>query len=206
MNTSRPAHPVLVATFSIRAALAVVLLSVGACQSLLIGGAAVVGVATVQERSVGAALDDATIQLLINEKLLDADEALFLRVGIEVVEGRVLLTGSVPTPDDRVEAVRAAWQVEGVREVLNEIQVATRDSIVTYLNDARITAQLRFQMLADSDITDINYSVDTVNGVVYPMGIGLGQAELDRVTDHARAVSGVQNVISHVRLADDPRR
>lgn len=203
MNAFRPAH---VATFSVRAALALAVLSVGACQSLLIGGAAVVGVATVQERSVGAALDDATIQLLINQELLETDRTLFARVGIEVVEGRVLLTGSVPTPDNRVAAVRAAWQVGGVREVLNEIQVADRDSVLTYLNDARITTQLRFQMLTDADITDINYSVDTVNGVVYLMGIGLDQAELDRVTDHARAISGVQNVISHVRLADDPRR
>ena len=181
-------------------------LVLAACQSLLVGGAAVVGVAAVQERSVGAALDDATIQLLINQKLLEADQNLFLRIGIEVVESRVLLTGSVNIPDDRVTAVRAAWQVDGVREVLNEIQIAERDGFITYLNDARITAQLRFQMLTDREIADVNFSVDTVIGTVYLMGIALDQAELDRVTDYARAISGVQNVISHVRLADDPRR
>jgi osmotically-inducible protein OsmY len=181
-------------------------LVLGACQSLLVGGAAVVGVAAVQERSVGAALDDATIQLLINQRLLETDQNLFLRIGIEVVESRVLLTGSVNTPDDRVAAVRAAWQVDGVREVLNEIQIAQRDGFISYLNDARITAQLRFQMLTDSEIADVNFSVDTVIGTIYLMGIALDQAELDRVTDYARAISGVQNVISHVRLADDPRR
>ena len=181
-------------------------LILAACQSLLVGGAAVVGVAAVQERSVGAALDDATIQLLINQKLLETDQNLFLRIGIEVVESRVLLTGSVNTPEDRVTAVRAAWQVDGVREVLNEIQIAERDGFITYLNDARITAQLRFQMLTDREIADVNFSVDTVIGTVYLMGIALDQAELDRVTDYARAISGVQNVISHVRLADDPRR
>ena len=181
-------------------------LVLAACQSLLVGGAAVVGVAAVQERSVGAALDDATIQLLINQKLLETDQNLFLRIGIEVVESRVLLTGSVNIPDDRVTAVRAAWQVDGVREVLNEIQIAERGGFITYLNDARITAQLRFQMLTDREIADVNFSVDTVIGTVYLMGIALDQAELDRVTDYARAISGVQNVISHVRLADDPRR
>jgi len=190
---------------SARVALVASALALGACQSLLAGGAAVVGVAAVQERSVGAALDDATIQLLINQKLLETDEVLFLRVGIEVVEKRVLLTGSVLTPDDRVEAVRAAWQVDGVREVLNEIQIAERDAL-SYLNDARITAQLRFQMLTDAEVADVNYSVDTVNSTVYLMGIAVDQAELNRVTDYARAISGVENVISHVRLADDPRR
>ena len=198
-------RPRQILNLSARVALVASALVLGACQSLLLGGAAVVGVAAVQERSVGAALDDATIQLLINQKLLETDEVLFLRVGIEVLEKRVLLTGSVNTPDNRVEAVRAAWQVDGVREVLNEIQIAERDAL-SYLNDARITAQLRFQMLTDAEVADVNYSVDTVNGTVYLMGIAVDQAELDRVSDYARAISGVENVISHVRLSDDPRR
>ena len=198
-------RPRQIFNLSARVALVASALVLGACQSLLVGGAAVVGVAAVQERSVGAALDDATIQLLINQKLLETDEVLFLRVGIEVVEKRVLLTGSVNIPDDRVKAVRAAWQVDGVREVLNEIQIAERDTL-SYLNDARITAQLRFQMLTDAEVADVNYSVDTVNGTVYLMGIAVDQAELDRVSDYARAISGVENVISHVRLSDDPRR
>ena len=198
-------RPRQILNLSARVALVASALVLGACQSLLLGGAAVVGVAAVQERSVGAALDDATIQLLINQKLLETDEVLFLRVGIEVLEKRVLLTGSVTTPDNRVEAVRAAWQVDGVREVLNEIQIAERDAL-SYLNDARITAQLRFQMLTDAEVADVNYSVDTVNGTVYLMGIAVDQAELDRVSDYARAISGVENVISHVRLSDDPRR
>jgi len=198
-------RPRQILNLSARVALVASALVLGACQSLLLGGAALVGVAAVQERSVGAALDDATIQFLINQKLLETNEVLFLRVGIEVLEKRVLLTGSVTTPDNRVEAVRAAWQVDGVREVLNEIQIAERDAL-SYLNDARITAQLRFQMLTDAEVADVNYSVDTVNGTVYLMGIAVDQAELDRVSDYARAISGVENVISHVRLSDDPRR
>lgn len=198
-------RPRQILNLSARVALVASALVLGACQSLLLGGAAVVGVAAVQERSVGAALDDATIQFLINQKLLETNEVLFLRVGIEVLEKRVLLTGSVNTPDNRVEAVRAAWQVDGVREVLNEIQIAERDAL-SYLNDARITAQLRFQMLTDAEVADVNYSVDTVNGTVYLMGIAVDQAELDRVSDYARAISGVENVIRHVRLSDDPRR
>jgi len=198
-------RPRQILNLSARVALVASALVLGACQSLLLGGAALVGVAAVQERSVGAALDDATIQFLINQKLLETNEVLFLRVGIEVLEKRVLLTGSVNTPDNRVEAVRAAWQVDGVREVLNEIQIAERDAL-SYLNDARITAQLRFQMLTDAEVADVNYSVDTVNGTVYLMGIAVDQAELDRVSDYARAISGVENVIRHVRLSDDPRR
>ena len=115
-----------------------------------VGGAgATAGVAVAQERSVGDAVDDASIQLAINEALLKKDEKLFSSVGIEVVEGRVLLTGSVAKPEDRVEAARLTWQVDGISEVLNEIQVSNRGGLVNYLKDGKITTQLRFQMLRD---------------------------------------------------------
>ena len=203
MNVARPRQ---ILNHSARAVAVTCALALGACQPLLMGSAAIVGLAAFQERSVGAALDDATIQLMINQKLFEVDPELILRVGIEVVESRVLLTGIVATPDQRVDAVRAAWQVDGVREVLNEIKITERDGFISYLNDARITAQLRFQLLTDSEVADVNYSVDTVSGTVYLMGIAVDQTELDLVTDYARAISGVDHVISHVRLSEDPRR
>ena len=168
---------------------------------LLAGGAAGAGIVAAQERSVGAAVDDTAIQLQIKHHLFQASEDLFNRVGSEVHEGRVLLTGVVPTPEDRVEAVRLAWQANGVREVLNEIQVSDRDGIIDYFKDAKITAQLRFQMLRDRDVSDINFSVETVNGIVYLMGIARTGSELEKITTYARNIAGVQKVISHVRLS-----
>ena len=187
-------------------ALAALAPALSACGPMIVGGAATVGVAAAQERSVGNALDDTAIQFQINQRLLETSRSLYARVGVEVVEGRVLLTGSVTTPEDRVEAVRIGWGVSGVKEVLNEIQINERGSVAVYLADVRITSQLRFQMLRDVEINDINYSVDTVNGTIYLMGIARDQAELDRVTGFARSIAGVREVVSHVRLRDDPRR
>ena len=183
-------------------------MALGACAAppLIAGGAATVGVATVQERSVGAAIDDTAIQWQIKHYLLQASDDLFVRVSSEVHEGRVLLTGAVPTPEDRVEAIRLAWQADGVLEVLNEIQVADRGGVIEYLRDVRITAQLRYRMLRDRNIFDINFSVETVNGIVYLMGISRTEAELEKVTTYARNIAGVRKVVSHVRLSGDPRR
>ncbi len=177
-----------------------------ACASAVVGGAAAVGVAAVQERSVGNAVDDVTISVDINRRLLERSEKLFTNVGVEVVEGRVLLTGSVEKPEDRVEAAKIAWQAKGVREVLNEIQVTDQSGIINAAKDAWITAQLRAALLADKDVLDINYSIETVNGVIYLIGIAQDKAELEKVTGHARMIKGVKKVVSHVRLKDDPRR
>ena len=183
------------------------LLALTACAAPgIVAGAATAGLAVAQERSIGTVIDDTAIELQIQHYLLQASDGLFIRVGIEVHEGRVLLTGVVPTPDDRVEAVRQAWQAKGVLEVINEVQVSDRAGIVDYLRDVKITSQLRFQMLRDRDISDVNYTVETVNGIVYLMGIAGSRPELDKVTTHARNIAGVQKVISHVRLSGDDRR
>lgn len=181
-------------------------LALQGCVGAAVGGAATAGVAVAQERSVGAAIDDTTIQLNINSALLQKNEALFRKVGTEVVEGRVLLTGVVLTPEDRIEAGRLAWTVNGVKEVLNEVAVSDKSSVADFAKDAWITTQLRTKLLGDRLVSDINYSIETVNGTIYLMGIAQSEAELERVTGHARTIRGVQRVVSHVRLKTDPAR
>ncbi len=173
---------------------------------LAVGGAAAAGVATVQERTLGRAIDDKALEIEINHRLLQADEVLFRKISVEALEGRVLLLGAVPKPDDRIEASRLAWETPGVREVMNEVQVTDRSGIVNYFKDAKITTELRLLILRDRDIRDINYSIETVNGIVYLLGIAQDKAELDKLTRHARNIAGVEKVISHVRLRSDKRR
>ena len=183
-------------------------LSLSACAgpAVVAGAGAQTMVTAAQERKLLDAVDDKTIQLRINARFIDADPDLFVRVETEIVEGRVLLTGNVPRPENRVEAARLTWQVAGVREVLNEIAVNDRSGVIDYFKDSWITTQLRTKMITDADIFDINFSVETVNAVVYLMGIAQDEAELGRITGHARTIPGVRRVISHVRMKDDPRR
>jgi len=178
----------------------------GGCAPVVVGSAATVGVAAAQERTVGDAVDDTTIHAQVSSGLLQKSERLFTKVGIDVVEGRVLLTGNVPQPEDRVEAARIAWNVNGVKEVLNEIEVNDTSGLTDFAKDAWITTQLRAKALTDRDVIDINYSIETVNAVIYLFGIARSQQELNRITTHARNIPGVRRVVSHVVLKTDPRR
>ncbi len=170
----------------------------------LAGGTATAGVVVAQERSVGSALDDAIITAAVSSNLLQYHVDLFQAVDVEVVEGRVLLTGKVEQPDDRIEAVRLAWLADGVVEVLNEIQVTDEGGIVNYARDTWISTQLRSKLLLDKNVRAINYNIEVVNGVVYMIGIAQDQAELERVTNHARTIRNVIKVVSHVRLKGEP--
>ena len=176
------------------------------CAGALVGGAAAIGVAAAQERSVGSAIDDVTIEFKIKDNFLDKSDKLFARVSVDAVEGRVLLSGTVETPDDRVDIARLTWQVDGVKEVFNEVEVGDRGGLVDYFKDVRIANELRLKLLTDKTISAVNYSVETVNGIIFLMGIGQDQAELERVTGHASNIKGVVRVVSFVLLKDDARR
>ncbi len=176
------------------------LLGTSGCIPLVIAGGAATGTAIVQERSVGAGLDDTAMRINIEGLLQKEDKPLANMVGVEVLEGRVLLTGSVRSPDDRIRATMITWRSPGVKEVINELQVTDKAGLGNLTRDTWITTKLRAQILADSSITDINYSIETVNGVIYLLGIAQNQQELDKVNNYARNISGVVRVVSHVRL------
>ncbi len=118
----------------------------------------------------------------------------------------MLLKGAVERPGPRVKAVRLTWQADGVREVINEIQVTDEGGLVNYARDTWISTQLKSKILFDADILSINYNVETVNGTVYLIGIAQSDQELGKVTGHARTIPNVRRVVSHVVLKDDPRR
>ncbi|MBF0335910.1 MAG: BON domain-containing protein [Alphaproteobacteria bacterium] len=192
-------------TLSILAALP---LALSACDpvGMAIGAGAYAGVAASQERGFQGAVDDTKIAAEVNHMWFQHDHLLFGKLSSTVTEGRVLITGIVPTADNRVDAVRLAWQVAGVREVINEIQVRDTVDPVTFGRDVLIANTLRTRLMFDSEVSAINYTVDVVEGVVYVMGISQTDVERDRVIGHARNIENVKRVVNYVILKNDPRR
>jgi osmotically-inducible protein OsmY len=182
--------------------------AVSACSplSIAVGAGAKAGVAVAQERTTQDALSDAGIELTVNSRLLDHSADLFADVETEVVEGRVLLLGTVPTPEQRIKASEIAWSVDGVREVTNEMQVSEGSGIVGYAEDVAISTRVRARLIGDGAVKSINYNVETVEGVVHLIGVAVSGEELRRVTQLASTVPGVKKVVSHVLVLDDPRR
>ena len=181
-------------------------LPLSGCGSLIIGAAATGGGAAVEERSIGNVVDDLTIRAELNQLFFKDNFDLLQSVSFSVIEGRVLLKGSVKTQEDRIRGLELAWQASGVREVINELQVTDQGGIVNYARDTWISTQLKAEILFDRDILSINYNVESINGIIYVVGIAQDQAELDKVIDHARRIENVKQVVSHVIMKDDPRR
>jgi len=198
LKTLRPAATALV-----------VLLSAGllsGCAGALIGAGATTAGAASEERGLDGAVDDFKIRAEINHLWFQHDAEMYRQVTLTIKEGRVLLTGTVPNPEARVDAVRLAWQAAGVREVLNEIQVHGDTGFTDFTRDIAISQKMKTRLLFDKEIRNINYTVDVNDGVIYLMGIAQSDAELERVIAYARDISGVRGVVNHVRLKNDSRR
>ena len=184
------------------AVVAMVVLAAGAlggCAGVIIGGGAAVGTAAYQERGVRGVARDLATATKLRTKLLDAGEVYVTGVGIEVYEGRVLLTGTLEKEPMRAATVKLAWKTEGVKDVINEIQIG-QSSLRDIARDSWITAQLKTKITFDKKILAINFSIETVNGIVYLIGIAQDQGELDRILAHGRGVDYVRRIISHVRV------
>jgi len=174
--------------------------------ALAMAGCAELVTAPQSEKGFRRGVADTEIRIAINDLWFKADEEMFRKVNLQVEEQRVLLTGVVQKPDQRVEAVRLAWQAPGVREVINEIQVADRSGLDDQAKDSWITTQLETTLLFDGEISSVNYSIETVNRAVFIMGVAQNQAELDRVIAHAKEIDSVRRVVSYALLKDDPAR
>jgi osmotically-inducible protein OsmY len=182
-------------------------LPLSGCIPAVIGATAEVALSIAQERSVGAATDDAVILVGIKNAYLQEDvNELTTAVKVDVIEGRVFLTGSVSDPATRINAVRLAWQPDGVKEVINEIEVSKNRGVKQLAQDKAIAAQIAAKMLAKKDVKSVNYAARVVNNKVYLLVIAQDRQELDDVTTISRTVKGVERVVSHVRLKTDPLR
>ena len=166
----------------------------------LVGAGATVGVAAAQERGIKGRAEDLKIEALILEKFIKSGIKLTATIGVEVYEGRVLLTGASKNTKITDQAVKLSWKIRGVKKVINEIQVGRNSTISNFAQDTWITAQIKSNITFDRNIFSINYTIETVNGIVYLIGVAQNTAEHDRVKQHAANVKFVRNVVSHVRV------
>lgn len=184
------------------------LLASAACTpvGVAVGAGASVAVAAAEERGISGAATDTRIRLEINNAWFQESTKLYTSVGLQVYEGRVLLTGVVVDNRMRDQAVKLAWQPKGVRSVINEILVGGGRGLEQTARDTWVNTQVKTQLLLEKNVSAINYSVRTVAGSVFLLGIAQDQDELDRVFEIVRNTQYVGKVINHVLLRDDTRR
>lgn len=168
---------------------------------LATGGATTMVVAE-GDRSAGTVIDDATIKVNISALYLSSANNLFLNIDTKVLEGRVLLTGIVDSQEIRIEAVKKVWEVEGVKEVINEIEVGENTTLKEYAQDLWITTQIKALAAKTIGLRSLTYNFETIKGRVFVMGITSRPEQLEATIEKIKTVKGVKEIINYVVIKE----
>ena len=175
------------------------------CAPAVIGVGTAAVAASSTEKGLSTSVSDGVIFTKIQDNFLRTDASLPTVVDVTVNDGAVLLTGKVKTPEEKVLATKLTWEIRGVREVVNELQVTDKSSIKDIAKDLAASAQLRGKLIADGSVSSLNFSIDVVNGTVYLSGVAADAEEMNRVVGHARELRFVQQVVNYITLRSDQR-
>ena len=175
------------------------------CAPAVVGVGTSVVVASSTEKGITTSVSDGLVFTKIQDNFLKTDATLSQFVDVTVNDGAVLLTGKLKTPEEKVLATKLTWEVRGVSEVVNEIQVTDKSSIKDVAKDLAASAQLRGKLIADTSVSSLNFSIDVVNGTVYLSGVANDAEEMNRVVSHARELRFAQQVVNYITLRIDQR-
>jgi osmotically-inducible protein OsmY len=191
-SQTRRRHPLV--TTALAGALAVATLaSLQGCVLLLGAGAVAGGLSLNDRRTGGAQVEDESIELKSGPRIRDAigDKG---HINVTSYNRIALISGEVPTDADKAGAEKAVTGIEGVTNVVNELEVGANSTISTRSSDTVITTRVKSALIDAKDIQANAIKVVTERGNVYLMG-RVTEREAARAADIARSQPSVLKVV-----------
>jgi osmotically-inducible protein OsmY len=177
-------------------------LSLSACFPLLLGGAMTGGVLVVTDRRTsGTVLEDNAIQLKASNRI---DDNLGDRVHVNTTSynRQLLLTGEVPSEQDKQLVEKVVGGVENMRNVVNELAVLGNSTFTQRSNDVLVTSRVKANLLDAKDLFANSFKVTTERGTVYLMG-RVTQREANRATEVVSGTNGVQRLVRILEIISE---
>lgn len=177
-----------------RLALAAALVStLTACFPVIVGGAVMGTLVATDRRTSGTQLEDEGIELRAASRLREnlGDR---VHVNVNSYNRRVLITGEVPTAQDKERVAQVVSGVDSVQSVVNELAVLGNATLAQRSSDSLVTGKVKAGLIDTKELHANAFKVVTERGTTYLMG-RVTQREANRATEVARSTSGVQKVV-----------
>jgi osmotically-inducible protein OsmY len=128
------------------------------------------------------------------------------KTDVYVKDGIVSLRGEASSQAQKELTAEYAKDVEGVKEVNNEMTVARTPgepagTTGEKIDDASITAQVKSSLLSHRSTSALKTKVSTTEGVVTLSGIAKNAAEKSLVSKLVNDIDGVNSVINNMTIA-----
>ncbi|YCO03282.1 BON domain-containing protein [Vibrio sp. VNB-15] len=177
-------------------------LSLSGCAGLFIAGAATTANIVTDTRSTKEIWQDNNIEF---EVAAIGNKAPFkgkARVVASSYNGTVVLMGQAPTQDLINEFETKARDVDGVKNIHNQIKQKEPLSVTQISNDSWITTKVKSALLTDSELNGVKVKVITEDSDVFLFGY-VTPTQGEKATDITRNISGVKRVIKGFQYGDE---
>ncbi|WP_410525859.1 BON domain-containing protein [Rickettsia endosymbiont of Ceutorhynchus assimilis] len=182
-------------------------LTLSGCLPAIFTAATTTGIAASKDQPMSETINDSKISAAIKTALIKNNfKELGAKIKVEVSQARVLFTGNIEKEEDALKAIEIAWNQKGVKEVINELKVNKKSNhfdLVQYTRDSLITTQIKTKTLVRKDIKFANYTVLTVNNIVYLFGIARSEEELAKISAISSKIKGVEKVVCYVKIMNN---
>ena len=182
-------------------ALGMALVVLTGCVPLMVGSAVMGGLVATDRRTSGTVVEDEGIEIKAAVRIR---ENLGQRVHVNVTSynRQVLLTGEVPSAQDRQLVEQAVAQTENVRNVVNELEVLGNSTLSQRSSDVIVTGRIKAALLDAKDLFSNSFKIVTERGTTYVMG-RVTQRESKRATDIITSTQGVQKVVRVLEIISE---
>ncbi len=186
---------------ALAATLAGAVVGLTACFPLLLGGAVGGALVATDRRTSGSVVEDEGIELRASSRIR---EGLGERVHINVTSynRQVLLTGEVPSLQDKQLVEQIVSRVDNVRNIVNELGVMGNASLTQRSSDSLVTGRVKAALVDAKDLFANAFKIVTERGTTYVMG-RVTEREAKRATEVISSTSGVQRVVRILEIISE---
>jgi len=125
-----------------------------------------------------------------------------VHVNVTSYNRQILLTGEVPSEQDKQLVEKIVSEVENVRGVVNELAVLGNSTFTQRSNDALVTSRVKANLIDAKDLFANSFKVTTERGTVYLMG-RVTLRESNRATEVVTGTSGVQRLVRILEILSE---
>ena len=186
--------------------LLLIVLSLKSCAAPVIGGVGAIALSSsAQEKGLGTSINDKVIYVRLRNAIHNWDPSVSQKISISVDNGSILVTGQLENINTKIDLTKTIWDVSGVKEVNNQVQISKISNIKNIAKDLASLGEIRAKLMASKELNSLNFSVDVVNNIAYISGIASSDEEISIVTQIAQEARFIIEVQNFVKVNKDKR-
>ena len=186
--------------------LLIFVLNLQSCAAPIMGGVGAIAFSSsAQEKGLGTSINDKVIFIKLRNMIYDWNPSISEKISISVDDGSILITGNLKNVDDKIKLTKIVWEVSGVKEVNNKVQISETNNLKNIAKDLASLGEIRARLMASKKLNSLNFSVDVVNNIAYISGIASSEEEIAIVTQIAQETRFIKEVQNFVKVNNDKR-